>query len=135
MLGPLDEGWDEEAGVDLTPLIDVVFLLLVFFILAGTFVRPGLEVNLPVAQSSVTPEKDRQWIIVSIDAKGCYQADGREQTLSGLLELMKCYPEKSLNFHVDRNAPFESFVKVVDQIKADGRDDFIITTKVEDDVS
>ena len=49
---------DFDADVDLTPLIDVVFMLLLFFILAATFSQPVLEVALPAAGTAHRTEED-----------------------------------------------------------------------------
>jgi biopolymer transport protein ExbD len=130
---PFNEDCAEDTHVDLTPLIDVVFLLLVFFILAATFVQPGLEVDLPAAKSSQQPSANKQWLIISIDADGCYHFKGEKQTMPSIVEILKDNPDRAINFHVDKNAPFDSFVRIVDQVKLEGRDEFIVTTKASED--
>ena len=51
-------GAEEESAVDLTPLIDVVFIMLIFFIVTATFVKEtGIDVNKPDAPTAVTKEK------------------------------------------------------------------------------
>ena len=62
----------EEVGVNLTPLIDVVFLLLIFFMVSTTFRNEtDLEIQLPEATQEATPA-DRQRVMVAIDKNGRY---------------------------------------------------------------
>ena len=63
-------GKAEESSLDMTPLVDVVFLLIIFFMLSTTFiVLPGIQVNLPKASSEkVTVEREE--IVLSVDEKG-----------------------------------------------------------------
>ena len=67
----------EEVSVDLTPLIDVVFLLLIFFMVSTTFTKEShLEIDLP--QSSAEPAKPSvEEIEVIVDAKGEYSVNDR----------------------------------------------------------
>ncbi|PID45350.1 MAG: biopolymer transporter ExbD [Proteobacteria bacterium] len=68
----------DEVEVSLTPLIDVVFLLLIFFMLTTTFDRDAeVKLDLPKSQSAVT-EVRRQAVEVLIDNKGTYYIDGQE---------------------------------------------------------
>ncbi|MEM1142234.1 MAG: biopolymer transporter ExbD [Pseudomonadota bacterium] len=67
----------EELTVNLTPLIDVVFLLLIFFMVSTTFTRETqLSVDLPEATGLVREESDGQ-IEVQIDEAGNYRVNGR----------------------------------------------------------
>ncbi|MEM1402384.1 MAG: biopolymer transporter ExbD [Pseudomonadota bacterium] len=67
----------EELSVNLTPLIDVVFLLLIFFMVSTTFTRETqLSVDLPEATGLTREEADRQ-IEVLIDEGGNYRVNGR----------------------------------------------------------
>ncbi len=67
----------QEVGVDLTPLIDVVFLLLIFFMVSTTFTREShLKVDLPEANGDVAETEIRQ-IDVVINAQGQYAVNDR----------------------------------------------------------
>ena len=48
---------EEEPRVDLTPLIDVIFMLVIFFVMTMTFSKPVLDVVLPAAQNSEVRKK------------------------------------------------------------------------------
>lgn len=67
----------QEIGVDLTPLIDVVFLLLIFFMVSATFTREShLEIQLPEARGEAV-ETEVQLIDVVISAEGLYVVNDR----------------------------------------------------------
>ena len=89
-----DRNKAEEPSLDMTPLVDVVFLLIVFFMLSTTFiVLPGIHVDLPRASSErITLEPDE--IVLSVDK------DGRMY-----------FGEKYRDFVYFRNWDFQSRVK------------------------
>lgn len=68
----------EDIDVNLTPLIDVVFLLLIFFMVTTTFDKnPSIKLNLPTA-SNVAPTIEEDAVELVIDSQGRYYIDGRE---------------------------------------------------------
>jgi biopolymer transport protein ExbD len=68
----------EEPEINLISLVDVVFMLLIFFMVTTTFVRSSsLKVSLPQAEQSV-PQQDPQTIEVVVDAEGRYYINGRQ---------------------------------------------------------
>ena len=67
----------EEVGVNLTPLIDVVFLLLIFFMVSTTFTRETqLSIDLPEAQGQAK-ESSEEEIEILIDEAGVYRVNGQ----------------------------------------------------------
>ncbi|MEM7251464.1 MAG: biopolymer transporter ExbD [Pseudomonadota bacterium] len=68
----------EDPDINLTPLIDVVFLLLIFFMVSTTFDKASeIAIDLPKAQTSETKEENDA-IEVSVDASGNYYVNGRQ---------------------------------------------------------
>lgn len=66
-----DNGQGEEAGIDLTPMLDVVFIMLIFFIVTASFVKEsGFDVNRPDNQQSEPKKNDIKNILVNIAADG-----------------------------------------------------------------
>jgi biopolymer transport protein ExbD len=114
---------DEEVGVNLTPLIDVVFLLLIFFMVSTTFERHGeIQLQLPSADRDPSPAQ-QAWIDVLVDATGTYYVDGRElvnrrpETLQRMLETV--LGERSgqpVLVRADANASHQSVVTALDVI-------------------
>jgi len=67
----------EEVGINLTPLIDVVFLLLIFFMVYTTFTRESqLSIDLPEAEGTVKESSERQ-IEILVDEAGSYRVNGQ----------------------------------------------------------
>lgn len=90
---------DSDAGevINLTPMIDVVFLLLIFFLAATTFAREEVELDLrlPQAKSGKAGSGEQQ-LVVNVFADGKLTVDGREVTLAAL--------QQKLQAAVQRNA-------------------------------
>ena len=62
---------EEEPRVDLTPLIDVIFMLVIFFVMTMTFSKPVLDVVLPAAQNSEVRKKAAELVLsVNSDPQG-----------------------------------------------------------------
>ncbi len=119
---------EEEPNVDLTPLIDVIFMLLIFFIMTTTFSRPVLDIVLPSAETSSTSSTNKEQVI-SIKADGSMHYEGRQIDVTEIEAVLDERPEALLNLYVDQKAPFDAFVKVVDvaKVKKEGR--FVISTQ------
>lgn len=118
-----------DAEIDLTPLIDVVFILLIFFIVTSTFIQPSLPVDLPRADSAAVSAERTEQLVITIDADGSLFYEGRALERAELPALIMAQPEFGINLFVDRAAPFDAFVAVLDEARRLGRDDLSITTR------
>lgn len=113
----------EEIDVNLTPLIDVVFLLLIFFMVTTTFQRETeLQVNLPEADATAAEDKQRPLEIV-IDARGRYFVDGHElvnsspETLSAAIQKLTVgQKDRQVIVRADANVPFQPVVTAMDVV-------------------
>lgn len=111
----------EAAGIDLTPLIDVVFLLLIFFMVTTTFNRQSaLKVDLPEAAAEPTEIPDSTLELV-IDSRGRYFVNGRPLVNTRRDTLVAAYrkarPEGSdpgLIIRADGRSPHQSVVTAMD---------------------
>ena len=120
-----------EARIDLSPLIDVVFILLIFFIVTTVFVREsGLEVDKPRAAS--TTELDSNLVILAISARGEVIHGGTSIGVSGvrgtLSPLLRSRPRPVL-VQADGAVSAELLVEVIDQAKLAGAADVFIATQ------
>jgi biopolymer transport protein ExbD len=82
----------DDSGVNLTPLIDVVFLLLIFFMVSTTFTKESrLNLELPSAQGDIAPQETKVLEVV-IDAQGRYRLNEQalvDHTVQGLMAGMR----------------------------------------------
>ena len=131
----------QEVGVDLTPLIDVVFLLLIFFMVSTTFTREShLQVELPQASGEPVAPEEVERIDVVINAEGQYilndrtLVNNRRETLEkGVSELAQ--GDSSLPFIItaDARTPHEYVVRAMDVAGRLGFAKLSITTEREAD--
>ncbi|MFW5802245.1 MAG: ExbD/TolR family protein [Spirochaeta sp.] len=115
------------ANVDLVPMIDVVFQLVVFFMVSSTFVMtPGIALNLPESGSSETIVTTPT--VVTVAGPGEYYVNREQFTLEGLqqhfAELSQAWPEdqpRGIVVEGDKETSYESIVQVLDVLR---RNDF-----------
>ncbi|MEM7079037.1 MAG: biopolymer transporter ExbD [Pseudomonadota bacterium] len=112
----------EEARVELSPLIDVVFILLIFFIVSTVFVKEsGIEVDKPSAVSA--QELDKHVIIIAISRDGEVVHAGASIGVAGVratLEPLLQERDTPVVVQTDAAVPAELLVKVIDQVKLAG---------------
>lgn len=113
---------EETGGIDMSPLIDCVFILLIFFIVTTTFVEEtGVEVDKPQAASAVRLEKTS--ILIAITADGNVVYGGRDIGISGVRPLVKRMLQKEdvpVIVQADAQVPTGLFVRVIDEAKLAG---------------
>lgn len=111
----------EEPDVNLTPLIDVVFILLIFFMVSTTFQKESeIKIELPEATADPVEQQDEILELV-IDADGHYFI-GEQQVVNTELETLKIAIQKFLGersdipvtIRADRRTPYESVVRAMD---------------------
>ncbi len=128
----------EEVSVNITPLIDVVFLLLIFFMVTTTFTRETqLQINLPESQSQVPAEENKP-IEILIDRIGTYAINDQVLIKQDIESLKRALKEKAAGkltpivITSDAQAPHQSFVFVLDAVAQLGFSKVSITTQVEE---
>ncbi len=111
-----------ETGIDISPLMDCVFILLIFFIVTTTFVEEtGVEVDKPQAASAVRLEKTS--ILLALTEKGDVVYGGRAIGISGVRPLVKRMlqqEEVPVIVQADQAAPSGLLVRVIDEAKMAG---------------
>lgn len=112
---------EETVEVNLPALIDVVFLLLIFFMVTTTFDRHArLKVSLPEASTKATQQQNEP-IVLSIDAKGNYFINDRQVVNTSLATLKQALRKTigedrdiGLVLRADGNTPHQSVVRAMD---------------------
>lgn len=123
---------EEETQVDLTPMLDMVFILLIFFIVSTSFVKEaGIEVSRPSAKTAQTQENAH--ILIAITSNGDVWIQQRQVDLravrSNVERLRAESPEGGVVIQADKGSDTNTLIEVMDQVKMAGVDDISIAAK------
>ncbi len=122
------------TDVDMSPLIDMVFILLIFFMVSSTFVK-DMKLDLERPGASSASRASSKVIRVYIDNLGDSYIDGQPiktwAIQSKLRELLRASTEKSVLVITDNGIPVEKLIDVVDQCRLSGATDVAVATQKE----
>jgi biopolymer transport protein ExbD len=123
---------EEEAAIDMTPMLDVVFIMLIFFIVTASFVKEaGIDVNRPEAATAV--KKDRANILIAISDKGEIWINKRRidvRAVQANIERLRAEnPQGSVVIQADKKATTETLIKVMDASRAAGAEDVSLAAR------
>lgn len=129
LIPSLDDGGQDE--IDITPMLDVVFIMLIFFIVTATFVKEsGIDVNRPDASTATV--KTQTGIIVGVDASGDIWINKRKvelgQVRANIERLHAENPKGGLIVKADELSQTKVVVSVLDAAKAAGLKDIALAT-------
>ena len=124
---------EEEAEINLTPMLDVVFIMLIFFIVTAVFVRePGIQVNRPEAVTAMIPNSGS--IFIAVNAANEFWIDQRSVDLAGLgpvIERLRAQnPEGGVIIQADNEAQNEYVLAAMDAAKEAGVTDVTLAAVV-----
>lgn len=117
----LQPGGEDEPDINLTPLIDVVFLLLIFFMVSTTFEQQSrIQIELPEATADATAQED-DTLEILVDAQGRYFI-GDQQVINSELKTLKTAISKAVGdrgelpvtIRADANTPHQAVIRVLD---------------------
>ncbi len=120
------EDTDGGAAIELTPIIDMVFLLLIFFLVATTFHQTEREIRiaLPDAESGGPISISLDEIIINVASDGSIIVAGRDVSIDDLRtivsESVERNPSQKVTIRGDRAASYEAIVRVLDVCKGAG---------------
>ena len=121
----------EDSEINMTPMLDVVFILLIFFIVAAVFIRePGIDVDRPAA---TTTREQTTSVYIAISNENAIWIDGSEIEADNLrYEIEKLHAENpggGVVIQADARSRNETTLAVMDAAKAAGIDSVIIATQ------
>ena len=121
-------------ALDIAPLIDIMFMLLLFFLLTTSFIRPSIALKMPQASNEERIEK--QDIIISIDKDDVIYLNRQKVKLDELEQLLKQRlshsKDKRIIFQGDETILYKKFVNVLDIIKRAGAKDINIAHEIKE---
>ncbi len=114
---------EDEAQIDLTPMLDVVFIMLIFFIVVASFLKEaGIEVNRP--DSSKSDPSDATSIVVTIKGDDQIWMENRRIDVravrANIAKLLATDPEQSFTVKTERGASAKTLIQVGDAAREAG---------------
>ena len=114
---------EEENEINLTPMLDVVFIMLIFFIVTANFIKePGLEINRPDSDTAETQENAA--ILIAVGANDEVWMDGRRidvrQVKANVVKMLADNPKGSVVIQADEKAVADTIIKVMDGAREAG---------------
>lgn len=111
------------SDINVTPMVDVMLVLLVIFIITAPLINHAIKLDLPIAQSPVVPQK-AQTITLSVDAKGVlyleYEPLNFKDLETRLTLLSKKNPQPELQLRADKETRYEVIAQVMAAAQAQG---------------
>jgi biopolymer transport protein ExbD len=127
------------ASVQMASLMDVIFLLLCFFVTSSVFSQWETEISiaLPTAKSSTVPGRMPGEIILNVAANGNVTVNGQKLSLAEVTErltrIAKLYPGQPVVIRADKTTKYEALVSVIDACRTADVWNFSLATKDEED--
>ena len=123
---------EHRADLDLTPFMDVIFILLIFFIIASAFAVRGLDIDLPSAQSSQA--LSGRVVEIRLEENGSYLCEGvpveRDFLRYKLQDIVRGFKKEpgQLVLKAAPNAPVDALIFVVDEVRMLGGEKLMVAT-------
>ena len=133
---PLKTARDESLHLNLTPMIDVLFLLIVFFMVGTKFVgdERKIKLKIPTVSQNAQLEVSSQRKVVGIERDGRVTLDGQPMTIDALTATLdrerQRHPRLSVSVRGDADGPFQNVASVLCACRAAGIHDMAITVKM-----
>jgi len=126
------QGQEEESEINITPMLDVVFIMLIFFIVTASFVKEaGIEVNRPDAQTAELKEKAN--ILIAITANNQIYVDRRRvdprAVRANIERLHAETPQGTVVIQADKESKTETLIQVMDASRQAGVFDVAIAAQ------
>lgn len=116
---------DKSPGFQMAPMVDVIFLLLVFFMVSSIFAQWENKIGIEVPTASTADEPAKRTIgeiIINLDSEGKIYINSREQTplqLKGILsKIADTFRHQRIIIRADRHTDFEAVIAVLDYCRA-----------------
>ncbi len=132
------DGNSKPPTLALTSMLDVIFLLLCFFVTVSVYSQweSEISIQLPSAETSEEPNRLPGEVIVNVTDSGNVRLNGMSVDLGDLKnrlsKLSKIYPDQSVIIRADKSARYEHLVKVIDTCRKAGVWNFSLATSNED---
>jgi biopolymer transport protein ExbD len=125
---------EEEITIGIAPLVDIVFLLLLFFAISYHFdIASGVQINLPKMSRTISGDNDEKRVTLIIDRSANIYLEGKKIDLKTLSERIQGYVQEQglvkLVLQADKDVSHGTVVEVMDVAKSAGVDSIIIAAR------
>ncbi len=113
----------DELTVNITSMIDVIFMLLIFFMVSTQFKKSSLPLELPESEETVTEEEDNATKVLAVNNDSIELAEvpvSMDELEERLSELYKSNPQIAISLECDKTVPFERVVQVLAKVQNAG---------------
>ncbi len=135
MAGGAMDNDDEISGINVTPLVDIMLVLLIIFMVTATFIaNKAIEMKLPEADSAQAQKPDEKTLAFAIDRDGKLWMEDKQVGFDEIGPAIRAEREKkpgvnlAANISADAKTPYEMVVKLIDIVRKNEIIDFAITT-------
>ncbi len=125
---------EDKAEVSMSPLIDCVFLLLIFFLVATMSKKANkdVDIRLPESKSAIKRLATDDQLVIGVDVKGNIYFEGKPASIMVLHDSLRSEalinPNKQVRIDADSEAPLASVVEIVDICQFNHLDDVVLRT-------
>jgi biopolymer transport protein TolR len=121
------------SQINVTPLVDVMLVLLIIFMVTAPILQQGVEVNLPKVKAEALPGKDQQFIVSITRDRELYLNDTRitaDELSDKLRAISTERPDRQVFLRADDSVPYGEVVRTMAAIKAAGIEDVGMVTEM-----
>lgn len=121
----------KNEGLNIVPFIDIMLVLLAIVLSISSFIAQGkIRINLPSSQSATSINDNAKKLLIIIDEKNSFYLDDTLSDLKQIKAAIASLDKTTLvELKSDKNAKFESFIKIIDLLKAHKHENFQILTE------
>lgn len=116
--------WKHKARVDIVPLIDVMVMLVFFFLIYGTFDNGSASIPVSLPNSSSAPAAEFEQLVVALDTEGQYFIEGLQipasEISARITQSLIENPQLQVVLYPDRKVAYENLVAALDLIREGG---------------
>ncbi|EAH9458605.1 TonB system transport protein ExbD [Campylobacter jejuni] len=121
----------KNEGLNIVPFIDIMLVLLAIVLSISTFIAHGkIQISLPSSENTTNINNNEKKLLITIDEKNTFYLNDKLADLNEVQNAIFSLNKKTIvELKSDKNAKFESFVKIIDFLKAKEHENFQILTE------
>ena len=128
----LGGGGGVKSDINVTPLVDVMLVLLIIMMIIAPLLQKGVDVRLPIATNSASKPETQDQTVLGIKADKTIWINGvevrKEEMRTRLEAILETKKEKLILIKADEDAPYSAIMDAMDQLRASGIEDVGLIT-------